>query len=143
MAKRKKLGDIVEIPLPNGQKAYARLYKEGALGIYNGRYQSYDELPLDADFFRFITIYRDCLARLEVVGSRPFDNDEDSWQPDEVIVDAITGRGRLYHHGQILNCTYEQCKDLEICAVWELEHVIDMLMGESKWDDSMRRPKDV
>ena len=38
MGKRKKLGDIVEIPLGNGLNAYARLYREGALGIYKGKY---------------------------------------------------------------------------------------------------------
>ena len=29
---------------------------------------------------------------------------EDSWGPDMVVVDAITGKGSLYHHGEIFNC---------------------------------------
>ena len=37
----------------------------------------------------------------------------------------------------------EKCKNLEICAVWELHHLIDMLNGNTIWDDSMERPKDV
>ena len=31
---RLKLGNIYEIPLPNGINAYGRLYKEGVLAIY-------------------------------------------------------------------------------------------------------------
>lgn len=34
--KKLKLGDIYEIELPNGKKAYARLFKEFTLAIYNG-----------------------------------------------------------------------------------------------------------
>ena len=143
MARRKKLGDIIEIPLPDGRNAYARLYKEYTLGIYRGKYSSYDDVPKDAGFFRFICLYRGSLSKLQVVGSKPFANDEDSWAPDRVVVDAITGRGSLYHHGEILKCTYEECKDLEVCAVWELSHLIDMLMGDTKIDCSIRRPKDV
>ena len=44
MGKRKKLGDIVEIPLGNGLNAYARLYREGALGIYKGKYHGFEEV---------------------------------------------------------------------------------------------------
>lgn len=36
MAKRKKLGDIIEIPLGNNKFAYARLFFENTLAIYNG-----------------------------------------------------------------------------------------------------------
>ena len=143
MAKRKKLGDIVEIPLSDGKNAYARLYKEMTLGIFKGTYQSYNDVPADAEFLRFICLYRNSLSKLQVVGSRPFFNDEDSWPPDKVIVDAITGKGSLYHHGEILKCTYEECKNLEVCAVWELSHLIDMLMGDTSVDCSIRRPKDV
>lgn len=143
MAKRKKLGDIVEIPLPNSKNAYARLYKEGTLGIYKGIYQSYDDVPEDMEFFRFICLYRSSLSKLQVVGTRPFVGDEDCWAPDKVVVDGITGQGSLYHHGEIIKCTYEECKNLEVCAVWELSHLVDMLMGDTKWDNCLRRPKDV
>ena len=51
MVRRKKLGDIVEIPLSDGKSAYARPYKEYTLGIYKGTYQSYDDVPIDAEFF--------------------------------------------------------------------------------------------
>ena len=36
--------------------------------------------------------------------------------PIPIVVDALTGRGSLYHHGEIYPCTYEECKELEVCA---------------------------
>ena len=140
MGKRKKLGDIVEIPLGSGLNAYARLYREGALGIYKGKYHGFEEVPADTGYYRFITLYASSLSKLKVVGNIPFLDEADSWQPDMVAVDALTGKGRLYHHGQICDCSYEECKALEVCAVWELEHLVDMLNGSTKWDESIRKP---
>lgn len=105
MPKRKRLGDIVEIPLGNGENAYARIFKEGTLGIYVGRYQNYEDVPQNAEYYRFICLYKSSLSQLRVVGNLPFENDEDSWSPDKVIVDAITGKGSLYHHGEIIKCS--------------------------------------
>lgn len=140
---RKRIGDIIEIPLGSGENAYGRLYREGALGIYDGKYRNYKEIPRDVGYFRFITLFRSDMSKLNVVDHLPFDTDEESWQPDMVVVDAITKKGSLYHHGEIFDCSYEECKDLEICAVWELSHLVDMLNGDTKWDDSMSRPQDV
>lgn len=130
------MGDIVEIPFSDGRNAYV-------MGIYKGIYSSYDDVPEDVGFFRFIYLYQSGLSKLQVVGSRPFANDEDSWAPDRVVVDAITGRGGLYHRGEILKCTYDECKDLEVCAVWGLSHLIDMMMGDTRIDCSIRHPKGV
>ena len=33
-----------------------------------------------------------------------------------------------------------ECKALEVCAVWELEHLVDMLNGSTKLDESIRKP---
>ena len=43
--RRLKLGDIYEIPLPNGTNAYGRLYKECTLAIYKTRCDDVTELP--------------------------------------------------------------------------------------------------
>lgn len=143
IAKRKKLGDIVEIPLPNGEYAYARIYQEYLLGIYKGKYQSYADLPTDAEFFRFIRVYRSCRSKLQVVGSRPFRENENSWGPDQVVVNPLTRKVGLYHRGETISCTLEECKGLERCAVWDITHLTDMLMGDTKWDDAMLKPEDI
>lgn len=63
----KQLGDIVEIPLPNGQYAYGRVYKEYTIGIYKGFYNSFDEVKPDVEYFRFLGLYRSDLNRLRTV----------------------------------------------------------------------------
>lgn len=143
MPKGKSIGDILEIELPNGKKAYGRVHKESYIGIYNGFYDSIEELNFATGFYRFICLYRSDLNKLKTVAKLPFINDDDSWAPDGVVVDAITGKGSLYHHGQIYPCSYDECKDLEVVAVWHTHHLIDMLMGDDKWDRSIRRPLDV
>lgn len=141
--KRLKLGDIYEIELPNGKKAYARLFKEYTLAIYNGFYDDYAEVPPVESYFRYIGAYKKVLTDgvWNIVGNRPFLYEEDAWAPPSVIVDAITGKGSLYYKGEIKSCSFEECKDLEVVAAWDRNHIIDMLMGESKWDDSMRKPR--
>ena len=143
MGRGKQLGDIVEIPLPNGQYAYGRVYKEYTIGIYKGFYNSYDEVKPDVEYFRFLGLYRSDLNRLRTVEKKPFENEEEAWAPDQVVIDALTKKGSLYHHGQIFPCTYEECKDLEIVAAWHTYHVVDMLLGDDKWDKYMGRPQDV
>ncbi len=140
--KRLKLGDIYEIELPNGKKAYARLFKEYTLALYNGVYDDYTEVPLEESYFRYIGVYKDLLTDgvWKIVGNRPFSNEDDAWPLPKVVVDAISGKGSLYYKGEIKHCSFEECKDLEVVAVWDRNHVIDMLMGETKWDNSIRKP---
>jgi len=140
--KRIKLGDIYEIGLPNGKKAYARLFKEYTLAIYNGFYSEYKDVPNEESYYRYIGVYKNVLTDGEwkIVDNRPFQSKEDAWAPPKAIVDAITGKGSLYYRGEIKSCSLDECKDLEVVAVWEKGHIVDMLMGESKWDDSIRKP---
>ncbi|MBQ6570594.1 MAG: hypothetical protein IJL87_10125 [Clostridia bacterium] len=143
MPRSKSLGDIVEIELPDGKKAYGRVYREYTVGIFNGFYGSVEELDISVGYYRFIGLYRTDLNKLRTAAKLPFSDTEDPWPPDKVVVDAITGKGSLYHHGQIFPCSYEECKNLEVCAVWHTYHVIDMLMGNEKWDKTIRKPLDV
>ena len=62
MGYRIKIGNIYEIPLPDGTNAYGRLYKEYTLAIYNTRAHSYDELPDTEDYQFFVGVYKDLLT---------------------------------------------------------------------------------
>lgn len=35
--------------------------------------------------------------------------------------------------------SYEVCKDLEVCAVWDINHVEDRLMGDDVWHRDMKK----
>lgn len=143
MKKRLNLGDIFEIPLPSGKNAYGRLYKEGILGIYQGRYSDISELSEDISYDFFVCVYDDVLRDgvWKKVGNRKFSSKEDAWAPPLCVIDAITGIGSLYYKGEIRPCTYEECKNLEIAAVWDRHHVVDRLMGISSWQEQLGRPK--
>lgn len=142
--RRLKLGDIYEIPLPDGKKAYGRLYKECTLAIYKGRFNEVSALPEEELYESYIAVYKDLLQDGEwpIVGNRGFICEEEAWPPPKVMVDAITKRGSLYYKGEVSRCTYEECKDLEVVAVWDRHHVVDRLMGIDKWEKTIRRPKD-
>lgn len=124
------------------KKAYARLFKEYTLALYNGVYDDYTEVPLEESYFRYIGVYKKVLTDgvWKIVGNRPFSNEDDAWTPPKVVVDAISGKGSLYYKREIKHCSFEECKDLEVVAAWDRNHIIDMLMGETKWDDSIRKP---
>lgn len=143
--RRLKLGDIYEIPLPNGENAYGRLYKECTLAIYKKTGSSVSELPFAEDYQFFVTVYKDLLQDdvWKVVGHRPFPSEDEAWPPPRCVVDAITYKGSLYYRGQISSCSYEQCKDLEVVSVWDRQHLIDRLAGNSKWEERIRKPREL
>ena len=142
MKKRLKLGDIYEIPLPNGKKAYGRLFKEYTLAIYEKICSSIDELPNTEDYQFFVGVYKDLLqdGEWKIVGNRKFENDEDAWAPPRCIIDAITKIGSIYYKGEIIPCNYEECKDLEVVAAWDRHHLVDRLLGDDKWIKSIGKP---
>ena len=140
--RRLKLGDIYEISLPNGKKAYGRLYKEYTLAIYEKICDDVTELPEEEKYRFFAGVYKNLLQDGEwpVVANRKFASDEDSWAPPQCVVDAITKIGSLYFKGEIIPCSYEECKDLEIVAAWDRHHLIDRIMGIDIWEKSIRKP---
>lgn len=140
--KRLELGDIYEIALPNGKNAYGRLYKEYVLAIYKDRCNSINELQLDGEYDFFIGVYKDLLqdGEWKIVGNKKFENDEDAWAPPQCAVDAITKIGSLYYKGELIPCTYDECKNLEIVAAWDRQHVIDRLMGDTVWMNLLNKP---
>lgn len=141
--RRLKLGDIYEIPLPNGTNAYGRLYKECTLAIYKTRCDDVKELPKTEDYQNYLAVYKDLLqdGEWKIVGNRGFESEEDAWPPPKCVIDAITKVGSLYYKGEIKPCSFEECKDLEIVAVWDRNHVVDHLMGDDKWEKLIGQPK--
>ena len=135
MKKKLKLGDIYEIPLPNGKNAYGRLFKEYTLAIYCGIYNDISELPDTVSYYRFICVYEDlvCDGKWNVVGHKGFKYADEAWAPPKCVIDKITGKRSIYYKGEIRSCSYDECKNLEIAAVWDRHHVIDMLMDNPKW----------
>lgn len=139
---RLKLGNIYEISLPNGKNAYGRLLKECTLAIYDIRCNSVSELPETEAYECYVCVYKDLLqdGEWKIVDNRPFITEEEAWPPQKCVVDAITKTGSLYYKGQVIPCSYDECKNLEIAAVWDRQQLIDRLMGDNHWYDSFCKP---
>ena len=134
--KRVKLGNIYEIPLPNGFNAYGRLYEDSTLGIYKEQCKDISQLSLDGDYAFFVAVYLHTMrdGEWKVAGYKPFAEGEDEWPPTRFIKTAIEGHYSLYIKGEIIPATKEECKGLEAAAVWDRNHVVDRLMGDDKWN---------
>jgi len=131
-----KVGDVVQIPLPDGTYAYGRIFKETALAVYKQRSKKPNTPPASEDY-QFVVGFNGGAVEngdWPVVEHRPFPDEESSWQPPKYIKDRISGKYEIYHKGQIRPATEEQCKGLESASVWNANHIIDRIMGSDKWN---------
>ena len=72
---RVRIGDVLEIPLPNGKFAYGRVYDDAGVGIYEEISDTPGNPPIGSRKFMFnVGIYEDVLTtgEWEIVGERSF-----------------------------------------------------------------------
>lgn len=138
---RVKLGNVHQIPLPNGKYAYGRVLKDASIAIYKEISNSPNMIPSTEDYAFIVGVYRDVLTSGEwpIVGRRPFENAEEAWPPPNCIIDSISGEYSVYYKGEIRPGSKEECEDLEVAAVWEAEHIIDRIMGSDKWHKDFKK----
>jgi hypothetical protein len=140
---RPQAGSVVQIRLPNGKYAYGRVYGEAGIGIYRQTSDQPGKPPVGSRDFQFLVgVYDDVLTsgKTPVVGKDPFVESEDTWPPPSCIIDPISGEYSIYHHGKIQRALPEECRNLEITAVWSLDHIIDRILNgdESRFLKSLR-----
>lgn len=140
MARRHKVGDLYAIELPNKKYAFSRIYKNDAAGFYLHRSKDINDLPKEEKFEFHAFVYPDFFEEWNYIKNIPFSSEEESWYPPFVVVDAITGKGSIYEKGQIRECIYEECKDLDTWAIWSNDLIIDRLIGGDKWTKVILRP---
>lgn len=135
MAHRKKVGDLYAIQLPNGEVAYGRVLQEVSVAFYKHRGKDMGDLPTGEEYEFTVCVHKSCFRGWTFIESRPFANPEDARPPCYQMKDVFTGKYRIYDFGDIRPATEEECKHLEVCAVWENEHIVDRLMGKEwkKW----------
>lgn len=137
MARKKyQLGDVFAIPLPNNKFAFGRLYKESCIAVYEYIGTSISDIPKREEYHFTVGVYQDVLKSREwkVVDNRPFKSDEEAWPPPMCVIDSISGKYSIYHKGEFINATKADCEGLEVAAVWDMTHIIDRIMGDSKWN---------
>ena len=87
-----------------------------------------------------VCVYDHAFRSWQFVAARPFAAEEEAWPPPFCWVDQITRKGSLYIKGERVPCSYEECRDLEILAVWDSCHLTDRLMGDHKWENCFKKP---
>lgn len=129
-----KVGDVFEIPLPDGRFAYGRIYKDASVGIYRQVTSKSGNPPIGSRDFLFIVGITDRdikTGKLKIVGHDPFANNESSWPPPYSIINTYDGTYSIYHLGEIRKASKEECVGLEEAAVWDIKyHVIPRIMKE-------------
>lgn len=87
--------------------------------------------PINSPFAFVVGLYDDIL-KSGVWSDEPFTFSEDEWPPSMCIKDPISGDYFVYHKGEIRASTKKECEGFETAAVWDVDHVIDRIMGARK-----------
>jgi len=133
--KRIKIGDVYAIPLPNGNFAFGRIFKDAGIGIYKYIGESIEDIPKVEEYQFIVGVYEYVLKSGDwtVVENRLFKSDNEAFPPPTYIIDSISGEYSIYHKGEIRSATKSECEGLEVTAVWADNHIIDRIMGDDKW----------
>ncbi len=109
-------------------------FTEGATAKERNRQigDSESDLPQNEDYAFIVGLYNSGITQMKLVAKRPFHSLEEAIPPPTKVHDPISDKYSIYKNGELFPPSYEECKDLETCAVWELNHVIDRLMGDDK-----------
>lgn len=129
---RPKIGDVFEIPLPDGRFAYGRVYDDAGVGIYNTITELSGSPPIGCRDFMFnVGMYEDILksGKWQIVGHDPFESDESAYPPPSYIHDDLSGEYSIYHRGEIRPASESECSGLEEAAVWDTHHIIERIMN--------------
>ena len=134
-----KLGDVVGIPLPDERFAYARIYRDFTLAIYEvltSKLTSIEPL-VDAKicFFQACTDSAIVSGKWPVIGSFPFRSEEDSWYPPKAVGYLATlnewalGQPRIRERGLDRAATKEEVAGLAISSFCQRpELLVDLIV---------------
>ncbi len=138
------LGAIIAIPLGAKQFAFAKVYRDGAYGVYD--FVSPRIVPIEAiqvHAFAFFTVGTDLAIKRgtwPIIGHEPFPNDDGAWAPAMAtgMEVAFISNGdysafkrdqpvqaAMMYQGEFRNCTLDEVIGLDI---WELAHKPELLV---------------
>lgn len=128
-----RVGDVVQLALPDGTFAYGRVLHEG-VAFYRHRSSEPGRPPIGSRDYEFVVGVHDAaVAQWPVVGTDPGANPDDDWGPRMSVRDPITGRVQIYQRGHLRPATEVEVVGLEPVASWDTHHIIDRLTGKKNW----------
>jgi len=149
---RRTIGQVVEIELGEGLKAYGRVLEEPLFAFYDKQAREGASPPLaevvgwPVAFKIWVMNHAVTKGRWKVVGSLPLPADMQV-RPDFFKQDAMNGGLSIYDYDAAPSyerpATLAECEPLECAAVWDPEHVEDRLRDHfagrpNKWVESLR-----
>ena len=135
---RRIVGNVGAFKLSNDEYGFGRIFKYADVAFYRHIGKNEKDLPKTEDYAFIVGVYNSSVSLMKYVEKRPYVTESEVTSPPTYIRDCISGEYSIYYaNGDIVPSTYEECKNLEVCAVWELSHVIDRLMGDDKWQKCM------
>lgn len=141
MAHSPKLGDLYSVELPNGKFGFCRVIEEDYLQFfaYKSDQAQFDDSLINEVAFSvplYNSNYKD--SRLTFLKNIPFTNASESLPPKTYMYDPVFEKYSIYQNGQIIPASKSDCEGLEPASVWELDHVIDRLLGKTDWVGVMK-----
>lgn len=135
------IGDVVQIPLPDGRYAYGRVLRDASLGVYRATAAAPSKPPTGTNYLFVVGVYEDVLAsgKWPVVDHAPFQHPKEEWPPAYSVKDPITGRMSLYHKGQMRPASEDECRGLEPATVWDAHHIVERILRSPELQDDADR----
>ena len=127
------VGDVFQIPLPDGTFAYGRVYKDASVGIYRAITDEPNQPPIGSrDFWFIVGLYINVLegGTWPIIGRDDFGASESAWPPPMYVKDIITGNYQIYDHGQLHDAVEREVIGLEEAAVWDADHIVRRIMRD-------------
>lgn len=132
---RRILGNVGSFKLPNGKYGFGRIFESPCVAFYKHIGETEKDVPPIEDYAFIVCVYSYAVTEMKMVEKRKFESIEEVAHPLMYIKDPISKEFFLYIDGEMHPSTREECRNLEVCAVWDLDHVGDRLMGNDIWND--------
>jgi Immunity protein 26 len=136
-----KVGQIVAIPLPDHRFAYAKVFKDFDLGVYDylsDEIESVERVVKNKIlFYSAVTDRAIKSGAFSVIGEQPFPDEESAWAPAMAAgifpEDHSIGMLHITHKGQYLPASPDQAAGMDICVLCQepelfVELVVDRVV---------------
>ena len=94
-----KVGDVIQLTLPNDRYAYGRVLQDASVAFYGETTAEPGLPPIGSRDYQFVVgVYDDVLTSegVSVAGHDPSQATEDDWPPPNSIRDPISGAMSIY-----------------------------------------------
>ena len=132
---RYKIGDVLAIPVDGNGVAYARIFRDATIGVFDflsGEILKLEELPTATVLF-FAAFFDDAVVdgTWPIVGHQAFASDDAAWPPPRMVRDVINPeRFRIYDRGEIRPASPEEVKSLEPVLMYKPNQLVERIRKE-------------